>query len=220
MEHRPRFKDEEERARHRLGISRRKHAQLFNANFDPQSLYSTLTFDRENECHSYEELKYLRDLYFRRLRYAYPETVIFIYMGRGKSTHRYHLHMVSKGIPAEEITKRWTYGGIRRVESLRSHCYYNGTDYGTDYTGLANYLFDHWEPEQGPRRWKATKNAKQPEREDATEAKREYTAEHPPIAPKGYKLVEISATKYGYTLFKYIKAPPPDPHRRREQRQN
>jgi len=41
-EPRPRFKTEEERVQHRLGISRRKHARLLNQNFGPSSLYSTL----------------------------------------------------------------------------------------------------------------------------------------------------------------------------------
>lgn len=215
VEHRPRFKDEEERAKHRLGISRRKHALLFNANFSPSSLYSTLTFDRENECHDYTEAARLRDLYFRRLKYACPDAVIFIYVGQGSNTHRFHIHMVSEGVPEVMILSRWNYGSISRVEHLRAHNYYNGTDYGQDYTALANYLFDHWRPEFGPRRWKATKNAKQPERETATEAKREYTTERPPLCPKGYQLVEATATRYGYTLFKYVKTPPPDPHGRR-----
>ena len=44
-EPRPRFKDDEERAQHRIGISKRKHQRLVNENFSPLSLYSTLTFD-------------------------------------------------------------------------------------------------------------------------------------------------------------------------------
>lgn len=48
-EPRPRFRTEEEREQHRIGISRRKHARLFNANFGPTSLYSTLTFNRRPE---------------------------------------------------------------------------------------------------------------------------------------------------------------------------
>lgn len=214
VECRPRFKDEEERARHKLGISRRKHAAMFNATFRPGDLYTTLTFDRENECHDYIDLKCLRDLYFRRLKYIAPDAIICIYMGRGATTHRYHLHMVSHGLTEDQITERWKFGSVRRVVPLRCHNYYGGEDCGEDFTGLANYLFDHWEPEQGPRHWKSTKNTKQPEREPAREAKREYTEEHPPVCPKGYKLVECSHTQYGYYLFKYVKIPPPDGRKR------
>lgn len=41
-EPRPRFKNEAEREAHKLAISRRKHNELFNENFSPTSLYSTL----------------------------------------------------------------------------------------------------------------------------------------------------------------------------------
>lgn len=39
-EPRQRFKDDEERAQHRIGISKRKHQRLVNENFSPLSLYS------------------------------------------------------------------------------------------------------------------------------------------------------------------------------------
>ena len=83
-EYRPRFENEEDRARHRNEMSRRNHTRLFNANFSPESLYSTLTFDSENECHDAKECRILRDRYFRRLRRACPDGVIFIYYGQGK----------------------------------------------------------------------------------------------------------------------------------------
>ena len=54
-EPRPRFKTEEEREQHKIGISRRKHARLVNENFSPRSLYSTLTLDDENEVHTFKE---------------------------------------------------------------------------------------------------------------------------------------------------------------------
>ena len=80
-EPRPRFKTEEEREQHRIGISRRKHARLVNENFSPRSLYSTLTLDDENEVHTFKEAKRIRDLFVRRLKYAFPDAVIFIYLG-------------------------------------------------------------------------------------------------------------------------------------------
>jgi hypothetical protein len=81
-------------------------------------------------------------------------------------------------------------------------------DHGRDYTGLADYLFDHWTPEQGGHRWKATKNLRKPEREEPKVIKREYSAKHPPRPPKGYILVEARETKFGYAYFKYIVEPP------------
>ena len=67
-EPRPRFKDDEERAQHRIGISKRKHQRLVNENFSPLSLYSTLTFDDDSEVHTFSEARRIRDNYFRRLQ--------------------------------------------------------------------------------------------------------------------------------------------------------
>ena len=106
-EPRPRFKTEEEREQHKIGISRRKHARLVNENFSPRSLYSTLTLDDENEVHTFKEAKRIRDLFVRRLKYAFPDAVIFIYLGRGKNTNRIHAHMLSDGVPEAVILKRF-----------------------------------------------------------------------------------------------------------------
>lgn len=200
-----RFKTEYERAQHREGMSRRHHARLFNANFTPESLYTTLTLDNDNEVHTFEEARKIGGLFLRRLRYISPDVQIILYMGRGKSTDRIHFHMVSNGISDKLIREKWPYGKIVRIENLRAHNYYDGVDYGQDYTGLANYLFDHWKPEQGGHRWRATKNLKQPERETPTVIKREYSAHKPPTSPKGYKLVEYKSNPYGYQWFKYVK---------------
>ena len=206
-EPRPRFKDDEERAQHRIGISKRKHQRLVNENFSPLSLYSTLTFDDDSEVHTFSEARRIRDNYFRRLQRACPDAKIIIYMGRGKSTNRIHFHMISDGIPEETISGKWNDGSVIHIRHLREHNYYNGIDYGQDYTGLADYLFNHWTPEQGGHRWKATRNLRQPEKETPTLALRTYTEKKAPIAPKGYKLVEARATKWGYIYYKYVREP-------------
>lgn len=203
----PRFQSEEERAAHREAISRKRHTQMFNTNFSHDSLYSTLTLDNDHEVHEFEEMKRLRDNYIRRLKRRFPDAVIFAYIGKGKNTHRLHMHMVSNGIPEEWIAGLWTYGSVVRVDHLREHCMYDGVDHGEDYTALANYLFDHWTPEQGGHRWKNTRNARKPEKEEPKEVKRNYSETKPPAPPKGYKLVETRANQYGYLYFKYVKIP-------------
>lgn len=210
-----RFKTQEERERHKILISRRRHARLVNENMDPTGLYSTLTFSNKYEVHTFEEARIVRDRFWRRLTYHHPDAVIFIYMGRGESTSRIHFHMISKGVPEETILKYWPYGEVVLIENLRSHNYYEGKDHGQDYTGLANYCFDHWTEEVGGHRWKNTKNVRQPQEEDSKEVKREYTVEKPPRAPKGYILVAAEANKYGYLYFKYVKEPPEDERRKR-----
>ena len=51
-----------------------------------------------------------------------------------------------------------------------------------------------------------TKNARKPEKEDPTEVhiRGGYSEKRPPRPPKGYKLVEVKTTKYGYQYFKYV----------------
>lgn len=213
---RPRFKDEAERAAHRLEISRRRHTRIVNANFGPSSYYSTLTLDDEHEVHTFPEARRIRDNYAKRLKYHYPKARFIIYMGRGKNTHRIHLHMLSEGIPLADIVKLWGQGEIKRVDPMRAHNYYNGVDHGPDYTGLANYLFNHWTPEQGGRRWKGTRNLRRPKPGKPVVVKREYTEKHPPRAPKGYILVECKKTKYGYFYFKFVRKPAPASRQKRQ----
>lgn len=205
---RPRFKTEEEREQHRIGISRRKHTRLVNSNFTHNSLYSTLTLSNQFEVHTFEEAEKIRKNFMKRIKRKFPDARMMIYMGRGKSTHRIHFHMLSDGVPEEAIRQKWNLGNIIRIDHLKEHNYYDGIDYGEDYTGLANYLFDHWTPEQGRKRWSATQNLIKPEEETPKEIKREYTETKAPLAPKGYILVESKSTKYGYLYFKYVKKPP------------
>ena len=225
---RERFADEEERKKHGEKMARKHHTQMVNANFEPGDLKLTLTFNSQNEMYYFDEARQLRDNYVRRLRYKYPDAVIFIYMGRGKTSGRIHFHALIKGVPVEYVLKQWRYGGnpdavrepeedehtwiLRRygvkVDYLHKNRVINGEDHGPDYVEVANYFFDHWTPEQGGHRWKMTRNAKRPERfeeepEDPKSLLR-ISELNPPAAPKGYKLVEGHSTAYGYLYFKYV----------------
>lgn len=208
-----RFKDESDRKKHREHISRNTFIRNVNENMEPGDLYGTLTLDNEWEVHTFEEARKIRKNYVNCLKRKYPDAVIFMVMGRGKSTQRIHFHMLSKGIPQEFISEKWKYGKVKRIVPLRAHNWYDGVDHGADYTGIANYMFDHWTEEQGGHRWFQTKNAKQPEKEEPTEIRISggYSEQRPPIAPKGYKLVQVKTTPYGYLYFKYVVVPPKDP---------
>lgn len=214
-EPKPRFANDQERQAHRLAISMRKNRRLINDNFSPLSLYSTLTFDQDNECHTVAECKAERDKYVRRLRHKYPNAKIYIVYGRGKHTNRFHLHMISDGIPEEAIGEMWGRGSVIDVKHLRAHNYYKNdkgqkVDHGADFSGLADYLFSHWREEFGGHRWKCTRNVKEPEPEEPTIAVRDYDLQHPPIAPKGYVLTDARLTQYGYMHFTYCRIPEED----------
>lgn len=210
-----RFENEAAYIKFKEEISRRNHLRMFQANFSPSSIYGTLTFDDEYEVHTFQDAKRIARKFVRVLKYAYPEAVIFLYMGRGKSTQRIHFHTVSEGVPTEFISLKWKYGSVKRFSNLREHCWYEGVDHGQDYTGLANYLFNHWTEEVGGHRWTMTKNAKKPEREEPTEVQIRggYSEKRPPIAPKGYTLVETKATTYGCCRFIYMVIPKKGPRR-------
>lgn len=208
----PRFANKAERTEFNRKNSERRFAALVNANFSPTSLYSTLTLADEYEVHSAQEMRKIRDNYYRRLCYRFPEAKIVMVYGRGKSTSRFHLHMITDGIPASELARLWGLGSVAESKALRKHNYYldkNGSkvDHGQDYTSLANYLHGHWREEFGGHRWKASRNCVKPEAEPATEAVRDYSTERPPVAPRGYVLVEARATQYGFLYFKYVLDP-------------
>ena len=204
----PRFKSDEERERHKTEIARRHHAQLVNNTFrEGISLYSTLTFDDEYEVHTFSDARRIRAAFVRRLRRRFPDAKLMVYMGRGKGTRRIHFHMISDGVPEEIIREQWIYGEIVDIDKLREHNTYNGEDYGADFTGLANYLFNHWKPEQGGHRYYRTRNIEAPEKERVNLIIRDYSVDKPPRAPKGYKLVEIESNEFGYLYFKYVKIP-------------
>lgn len=208
----PRFSCPEEREKFNAEISRRKFARLVNHNFSPASLYSTLTMDDAHEIYTAADARRVRDNYVRRLLHKFPDARLVIVYGRGKSTARMHLHMISDGIPEEEIGRLWRQGSVIEVRQLRAHNYYieedgSKVDHGQDYTALANYLHGHWQKDFGGHRYKASRTCRKPEPEPATEAVREYSLKHPPIAPRGYILVEARVTQYGFLYFKYVRDP-------------
>ena len=216
---RPRFQTREEQDEFNRKISEGKLEALVNANFGPTSLYSTLTLDAENEVHTAAEMRQIRNRFYRRLLYKYPNAKIVIVYGQGKSTSRFHLHMISDGIPGDEIGRIWGLGSVIEVRHLREHNYYmdengNKVDHGRDYKALADYLHGHWKKEFGGHRYKASRSCVRPEPEPATEAVRDYSLTRPPVAPRGYILVESRATQYGFLYFKYVWDPKNETHKR------
>lgn len=208
-----RFETEEEREKYNSEKSRRHFVRLVNANFGPTSYYSTLTLDSKHEIHDYETAKKELRNFIRRLQRKYPQAKIVAVMGQGKRNHRVHFHMISEGIPEDVIRAKW---GMGTVESdhLWENVKYDDGDHGQDYTKLANYLFDHWTPEQGTKRWIGTsKTLEKPTHEAPKEVKREYSTKKPPRM-QGYILVESKATKYGLLYFKYVKKPEIKPKQR------
>lgn len=200
-----RFRDAEQYAIFKDQCGRKRFAQMINANYTPSSFKGTLTFSDAEEIFYFADAKRICSIYVRRIRRRCPDAKIIIVMGRGKSTARIHFHFLMDGVPEDVIRSAWTWGEIVECKHLREHNYYDGVDHGRDYTGIANYYWDHWTPEQGGHHYYATRNHDAPQDEPAEEIRREYTPEKPPRTPKGYKLVESKATPFGFLYFKYVK---------------
>lgn len=215
---RPRFKTEQERAEHRRLIARRHCTELVNTNFTPAGWFITLTFDEDNEMEYFSDARRERDNFRRRLRYRCPEAKFLIFMGRGKSTNRIHFHVIAEGVTEEDIAACWKLGTVKHISHLREHNTKDGVDMGRDLTQVSTYCFDHWKPEQGGHYYSASRNLSQPEEEEPTECTREYSEAHPPLPPKGYRLVEARSTPYGYLYFRYVKIPPAPGRTRRKSR--
>lgn len=214
----PRFENEAQREAHREAISKKNHTMLVNANFTHKSLYSTFTYDdkhlpggnREGNIHRPEDLEESERImkkFIRRCKTHYPDAVIDA-VSETRDGHRLHIHMLSNGIPGRALQKLWKHGEVSKIEHLRRHNFYGGIDCGEDFTGLAEYLFKHSKNKaKNKRRYYITKNAKKPERETPRIAKRNYSEDRPPAAPKGYRLVFSSSNAYGYMIFKYVADP-------------
>lgn len=203
-----RFKSEEERAEHRRQIARRKHALKINNSFTTAGFWCTFTFSDENEVHSWEDARREQNNFRRRLTYKRPDVKVSLYKGRGKSTHRIHLHGFIEGLTEDEIRAAWNRGTVVNISHLRAHNRdKDGRDLGALFTAVANYAFDHWTAEQGGHYYSCTDNVTMPEAEEPTECKREYSPEHPPRAPRGYIYISGHTTPYGYMCFHYIRIP-------------
>ena len=215
----PKQRTEAEKAAHRNSISRRLNARLVNANFVAgESMYCTLTFDTQHEIYEFPNAKVILRNYIRTITRAYPGARIMAYMGRGYKNERIHFHMIVHGVPREFLAAKWKYGAIKKIDVLREHNFYDGVDHGADFTGLANYCWEHWTPEQGGKRWMQTRTVKKPDAEAPTECVRTYSADRAPVPPKGYMLVESKETIFGYLYFKYVKIPENYNHRRARKR--
>ncbi len=204
-----RFKDATERAEHRRKMALRRFIRWFNENFHPGDWYITPTLDDAHEVHTMAEAKRIRSNYRRRIKRAYPNAVLAIPIGRGKSTARIHFHVVAHGVPLEALVEAWTWGKVQAPRQLRVHNYYEiegvgKVDCGANYRGLATYLFNHWTEEVGGHYVMTTRQGRQPEAEKPTVAKRRYSDKHPPDAPPGSVYIGRDTTAFGYSCYHYI----------------
>lgn len=195
-------------------ICRRKSERLFirkvNSTFTSRSYYVTLTYDDFNLPVEYSQAERNLDNFLRRLKRWQPELRYVAVTGYGQKSNRLHHHLIIDGnyIDTNKVLELWTAGSVKRIEPLRNHNYYNGIDYGEDYTALAIYLHRHSNAKPKGKRWKESRNIVSPVMEKPQEVKREINLERPPKAPKGYRYVGYYQSDFnqgGYISFKYVR---------------
>ena len=230
-----RFRDEEERRRHRDRMAEQRFCRLVNANFDTSCYYGTLTLDAQNEVHDFDDALRLMRNYARRVLRLHPDALLLLVCGRGKTTSRVHYHLIARGVPVSyirsatggvsvesDLIRKWGLGDVQ-LRPLRAHNTYGGLDCGTDYTGLARYLLGHWTPEQGGQRYHIYgRDVRHCDREDAAECREHYSPARPPRPPKApdgwrwqYVPDETRVTDFGYQYYKYVLLPQTGVHGRR-----
>ncbi|MEI3580623.1 MAG: hypothetical protein V8Q30_11940 [Acutalibacteraceae bacterium] len=128
-------------------------------------------------------------------------------MGRGKSTNRIHFHMISDGIPEETISGKWNDASVIHIRHLREHNYYNGVDYGQDYTGLADYLFNHWTPEQGGYRPEGDAQSSPAGEGSADACTSDVYGKESTDRAEGLQAGGSPRDKWGYIYYKYVREP-------------
>ena len=205
----PRYrpKNEIEKEMHTAGISRRNCILRVNAAFTCSAYFLTCTYDNEH-YHNVTVASVKKDLknLIRRWQYSYPNIVIFAVLGEGEINSRMHIHAIVEGFPEADIDRiisKWKKGSVH-CERVRKWNERNGITVATDLKPLAIYLFEHWRHCYGGHHFYLSRNAEKPEIKRCRVIRRRYSLAHPP-KKKGYALVEMYKTDYGFMSFYFIR---------------
>lgn len=171
-------------------LAKRRLTRLINANFVPDDLWITLTYERENRPESKDEAKAILSKFMRRLRSKYIKAGLELKAvkatARGERGALHHHVIVNQGIPTREITKLW-----REISgaSERAHPPYYVPLYPEgEFSSLASYIVDQIEVEEGDifeRKWTGTRNLTKPIEEPPKDIA-EIKWQEPPAPIDGY----------------------------------
>ena len=138
--------------------SRKRLIRLINANFDLDDWAIHLTYSNENLPPTVEEgekevRNYIRRINYRRKKAGLPNAK-WIYVTEhdpAKKIRMHHHLLIEKGIDRKVMKNLWKNGTRTEVEELEPD------EFGL--TGIANYIS---KDPKGKKRWKSSKNLKQP----------------------------------------------------------
>lgn len=134
--------------------ARKKLIRLLNTNFDTDGYWVTLNFAKAPE--DLNEVDRIMKNYIKRLNYRRKKLGIpnmkYIYVSEIGKNGRAHVHMVTDNLlDRDTIEDTWKHGKRNNIRRL------DPDDFGL--TGIATYLS---KDPKGRKRWKASRNLKQP----------------------------------------------------------
>ena len=194
----------EEKEKHRNRIALNNAITRVNAAFSGQAYFVTLTYDEKHyDGVTAPCVKNDMQNWIRRVKYEFPEAIVFAVYGEGGENGRFHVHAIVQGLTPKQIKGKWNKGHVA-VISVELWNRTNRPGLATDYTYLTIYLMKQWKKEYGGHRYYLSRNAPKPIVTSYEVTNEEYSLLAPPMK-KGYKLVAKYATEYRGYHFRYIR---------------
>ena len=169
----------------------RRLTRLINANFEPDDLWVTLTYERETRPESKQAAKRQLSAFLVKLRRLYGEHGVELkYVKRTALGERGALHhhiVIPQGVPTRHITRLWR---EHIGASDRAHPpFYVPLYPDSEFSSLAGYIVkqttDDIDDDKYEKKWVGSRNLKKPV-EDPPEDIEEIKWQEPPEAWSGY----------------------------------
>lgn len=187
--------------RYNAELSARRLTRLINANFIPDDLWVTLTYERDNRPSSYDEACKVLSGFIVKLRKLYKEHKFELkYVkgtGYGERGAVHHHIVIPQGVKTKHITQLWKehIGASREAHPPYYVPLYSDGEYST----LANYIVDQLRPGEEDikyvKKWIGSRNLTKPY-EAPPEDIEEIKWAEPPEPWEGY-YIDTNSIKAG-----------------------
>lgn len=172
-------------------LAERKLTRLTNANFEPDDLWMTLTYEKETRPQSKQESKAQLSAFLVKLRKLYKEYGVELkYIKRTALGERGALHhhvIIPQGVPTRRITQLWRehIGASSRAHPPFYVPLYPDGEYSTLAAYIVGQMDEDVDEEKFERSWIGSRNLKKPIY-DPPEDIEEIKWQEPPEAWDGY----------------------------------
>lgn len=169
----------------------RRLARLINANFIPDDLWVTLTYEKETRPSDKQDAKVQLSAFCTKLRKLYNECGVELkYLKRTALGERGALHhhiIIPQGVPTRRITQLWKdhIGASAKAHPPFYVPLYPDGEFSTLAAYIVGQMAEDMEEEKYERKWVGSRNLKKPQ-EDPPEDIEEIKWQEPPEAWEGY----------------------------------